>query len=399
MLFKLKPKKILNTDNFISGLFFGLIFIGTILNTLANKTYSEDSWTVGEWLINYQGGFVRRGFLGELIFLFSTSLKVSPIYLIWFICILSYFFLIFESLKAAKDKVSYIFLLSPSIFLAPLVGNFLIRKDIILLLLFLINLKILKAKTPNMLLFQVINIFSILIHEVFAIYALPIQILLVFKIFQNRKKIIITNFLLPILTFLLCLIFKGDYSQAIVIHNSWLSKEFLFPFENLNYQFPMGAINAIGLDINHVILLLKSALSDFKGIIWVPLSWLLTVILLAGLFLGDNSSKDFKIKGFILLFQFIPFTILCLSGWDYGRWIFIWIVSSILVYCIFRNELRSIEFNNFLFTALPKIEFNHSSKFLLILFLYPHCCWSLYYLPSLLILSIYALLQSRNLFN
>ena len=80
---------------------------------------------------------------------------------------------------------------------------------------------------------------------------------------------------------------------------------------------------------------------DFKGILWVPLAWLTTTIFLASFFLGDNSGKDFRIKFFILSLQFFPFSILCFSGWDYGRWIFVWIVSSILIYCTFGEELKS----------------------------------------------------------
>ena len=70
-------KKNNNLDkNLLIGFSF-LIIVGGILNTLSNKTYTNDSWTIGEWLINYQGGFVRRGFLGEGIYLFSTATKIS----------------------------------------------------------------------------------------------------------------------------------------------------------------------------------------------------------------------------------------------------------------------------------------------------------------------------------
>ena len=34
-------------------------------------------WTISEWLINYQGGFTRRGLLGELIFKFSNTVGIT----------------------------------------------------------------------------------------------------------------------------------------------------------------------------------------------------------------------------------------------------------------------------------------------------------------------------------
>jgi len=126
-----------------------LIIIGGLLNSLSNKTYLDDSWTIGEWLINYQGGFVRRGLLGEGIYLLCNVIKISPIYVIWLISISSYYLLVKLTIVEAKNKVSSLFLLSPGIFLAPIIGDFLIRKNLLLLLIFLISLKLLKFKRPN----------------------------------------------------------------------------------------------------------------------------------------------------------------------------------------------------------------------------------------------------------
>ena len=111
MVFKFKHTKNINLEDILSFLFLTIIFIGGIFNIIANKSYTEDNWTIGEWLINYQGGFVRRGFGGELIYYLSTIFKISPIYLIWIVSIISYIFLITESLKIAKGKVTNSFLI------------------------------------------------------------------------------------------------------------------------------------------------------------------------------------------------------------------------------------------------------------------------------------------------
>ena len=407
MIFKRSHKEIQNVDYFLSIAFFILIIIGGLLNTLSNKTYLNDSWTIGEWLINYQGGFVRRGFLGEGIYLLCNVIKVSPIFIIWFISITSFFLLVKLTIIAAKDKVSLVFLLSPGVLLAPIIGDFLIRKDILLLLIFLINLKILKSEHPNIFFLNILNISGILIHESFAIYALPIQLFIISNKLNVLKKniIIFLKFLPTFLLFICCFIFRGNQSQAIFIHQSWVNKSILFPFENLNYELPLGAINAIGWNIKDVIKILLSSLTEFKGILWIPLVWIITTIILASFFLGDYSAKDFKIKSFILSFQYFPFSILCFSGWDYGRWIFIWILSSILIYCSFGEELKSYKFihkNLVRYDVIEEILLNiqilKRSKILLAFFAYPHCCWSLYYLPSLLIIPIYSILQSRKFF-
>ena len=76
-----------NLAKYLVFTFSLLIIIGGVLNTLSNKTYLNDSWTIGEWLINYEGGFVRRGLLGEALYLFSIATKISPIFIIWLIFI------------------------------------------------------------------------------------------------------------------------------------------------------------------------------------------------------------------------------------------------------------------------------------------------------------------------
>ena len=69
-------------------LFTLLIILGIPLNLYKNRFY-DNSWTVGEWLISYAGGFVRRGLPGELIHFISTQYSLSPILLVWIFSVLS----------------------------------------------------------------------------------------------------------------------------------------------------------------------------------------------------------------------------------------------------------------------------------------------------------------------
>ena len=403
MVFKVLRKKNKTQEDIVTIIFFLFIVIGGFLNIYSNKTYQFDSWTIGEWLINYQGGFVRRGLLGEIIYFLTTSLNISPIFIIWLLCITSYYFLLKITLDVSRNIVSKVFLLSPSVFLAPVVGDFLVRKDIFLLLLFLINLRIIKSSQPNYIIFCLINIFAILTHEAFAIYSLPIQIFLIWnkKLDKYQNRMFIFVFLLSFVIFLLCFFFKGNSDQAIDIHNSWVNQSFLFPYDNLISEVPIGAIQSIGWNLNNIFEILKISLFDIDGIIWIPMAWIFSILIISVIFLGDKSNKDQKIKIFIISFQFLPLLILCFSGWDYGRWIFIWIVSSILVYCLFGRDIKGYKLVNKLDQKfiicrefMLDIEINKQSKFILAFFAYPHCCWSIYYLPSLLIVPIYLFFKS-----
>ena len=53
--------------------FFVLLFFLAITKIVDNAI-NKDTWEYGEWLINYQNGFNRRGLIGELIFFISRLL-------------------------------------------------------------------------------------------------------------------------------------------------------------------------------------------------------------------------------------------------------------------------------------------------------------------------------------
>lgn len=50
----------------------------------------HSDWAIGEWLINYQAGFVRRGLAGEVAFLIGRALHVSPMTVVVILQLLLY---------------------------------------------------------------------------------------------------------------------------------------------------------------------------------------------------------------------------------------------------------------------------------------------------------------------
>ena len=51
------------------NLFIGLLIVAFIFQISKFYTFYEDysDWQYADWLINYQGGFVRRGLIGEIL--------------------------------------------------------------------------------------------------------------------------------------------------------------------------------------------------------------------------------------------------------------------------------------------------------------------------------------------
>jgi hypothetical protein len=129
-----------------------------------------DLWTTGDWLINYSGGFVRRGLLGTLLIFLSKILTVPPERLVFFIQILFFsviYYLplhlfIFDKHLRFRDLM---ILLSPAALTFPWVdqqGSG--RKDIVLLALAAI-LILGKIKTIRYRYLAVLCFFIVAVHE------------------------------------------------------------------------------------------------------------------------------------------------------------------------------------------------------------------------------------------
>ena len=155
---------------FLYLLFGCIFFLNFHLDQFPNKYIFTD------WLINYEGGYVRRGLLGQIIFEISNffDLRIKTIILFFQITIYLIYFLIFY-LILAKIKINFFWLVivfSPILFLYPLSElEALGRKDIFVISIFLI-FSIINYKNINTLLLSFISFFSIssFIHEITFFY-------------------------------------------------------------------------------------------------------------------------------------------------------------------------------------------------------------------------------------
>ena len=105
---------------------------------------STDS-TISEWLINYQGGFVRRGLLGELFFQISTifEIKIRFIIFVFQITIYSiYLYLLYKFLRQIKKNFFIVLsIFSPLLIIYNLAETeTLARKEVLIFIHFLILL-------------------------------------------------------------------------------------------------------------------------------------------------------------------------------------------------------------------------------------------------------------------
>ena len=133
--------KNLNNKIFLS--FIIIIVINYIFFT-QRIIFRNNPYITADWLINYQGGFTRRGLMGEIIFQISQffDFQLRKIFLISQITIyIGYFYSIYLLFK--KIEFHYFFALaifSPLFFIFSLSElEALGRKDILLFLVFILN--------------------------------------------------------------------------------------------------------------------------------------------------------------------------------------------------------------------------------------------------------------------
>ena len=134
-------------DRTLGPLAFLCLMLPTVFQL--NYLYSPgglNTWGITEWLISYDGGFVRRGISGQVLKSVSEFSGVSPSVLVVLFSVIAWVILTILLLKISNGKIKRYFLFSPLLLGMPIYSNFLIRKDIFQLLILTTILLVLRGK-------------------------------------------------------------------------------------------------------------------------------------------------------------------------------------------------------------------------------------------------------------
>ena len=174
-----------------------------------------------EWLISYEGGFVKRGLGGQIILEIAKIFKLKLEYATLIIQTLGYFiyfFFFYQFIKKIKINFFwYLIIFTPLLLVYPLVVlEALGRKDIFIISFFLI-FTFLKQKSKHEIIYNFFIIFfiSTLIHEITIFYIFHYLLVIFLKINFLKEKINIKN-IFHILIFLFFLIFINIHLSKFV---------------------------------------------------------------------------------------------------------------------------------------------------------------------------------------
>ena len=367
-----------NWSNYFQIYVFALIFFGVFF--LYSKHDVGNDSSISDWFINYEGGFVRRGLIGELITNFSImlSLKLRDTILIFqLLFFTSYYFLIILFCKnLLQNRLIILAIFSPIFILYPIAEiEALGRKELIIFLIFLSYLLTDIKNFKVQIIYKVILFpISILTWEpVFIFFSFVFLIdLFVFQIRNFDKKFfyLIASYLISI--FLVILIYLNPFSQE----NHNIMRDFL------NNEF--GEICYMSCDFvgqqssNSFSELYQTFLVKFK--FTYALRYL--IIILIGffpLYLLSTYSKinhkkqiliisKFKNLFFPFLLAFLPSTVLYLVMYDWARVVHISYSFSLLTFLFLIKE-------NFIEFSKQNVQLNYISKlskkiFILVFFLF-----------------------------
>ncbi len=372
-----------NWSNYFQIYVFALIFFG-IFFLYSKHDVGNDS-SLSDWLINYEGGFVRRGLIGELITNFSSilSLKLRDSILIFqLVFFLSYYFLIILFCKnLVQNRLVILAIFSPIFILYPVAEiEALGRKELVIFTIFLsylfFDIKNFQVQlTYKLLLFPI----SILTWEpiIFFFSFIFLIDLFVFQIKSFDKKFFCILFSYFASIFLVMLI----YFNPFPVENYNAMKNFL------KIEFGEDCYMSCGFvgqqSANSFSELYKMFYEKFK--FSYALRYLLIIIVgffpLCFLYTYSKakSKKElfivskFKNLFFPFLLAFLPSTVLYLMMYDWARVVHISYTFSIFTFLYLIKK-------NFIELSSQKIRINFisklSKKFFIIVFLVFSFSWN-----------------------
>lgn len=295
----------------------------------------QDSWGLTDWLVNYAGGFVRRGLAGTIISWVSEIGRIPAHHLAIALSLTSYGLLTCWLIKNTRNQFSPALILSCVMMGFPAFQHALIRKDCLLLLFFIASFKIILSRFPESIKWLLVNLCActaILMHETFAFFSIPALVLC------KHPKLAIPPLrrlaaLIPsIACFGLATWRHGSTQIAEAIHQSWMPLWKQSCLSPIDYQRPFATIGSIGWSPSEGISMTGGLLETgfYQPMAWTLVASLSFVIVLAFVRNADDGESRHRLAG-LLLFQLICISPLFLLGIDYGRWIFFCITSSVIM--------------------------------------------------------------------
>lgn len=388
-----------NKQKIIFNLLFSLCLIIAIPVFLWSQNPPLAHWAVNELLINYAGGFVRRGLIGEITFLLSDSgeAQLKILYLCFVFLHLSILFFLYRLLNQYRNQLFIVSLVlfSPALFLFPFYdyGAYFRKEAFVIMVLFahafFVKFNFNYKQTDNKKMIEVwymLILFSsilicMMIHEI-QFFVIPVHALITYN-YCKMKNITLKPFaffyLLTLASMIIPVTYHGDSTIASIIRDSYQNK-----FQLPNQISGIDAVGWTASDTLETAALVYKDPTSLKYYGYAIILTLLPLILVAIRIIKTKSYIEIYSKSTFILATstaFISISPLFYIGCDWGRWIHVGGMSTLAFLLTFDLNLRKKEeqFNSKI-SNHQMIRLTTIIIIFLILFLYstawtlPHCC-------------------------
>ena len=365
-----------NINSYLAFYLFVLFLFGLFFLFIKHEIGNDS--TISEWIINYSGGFTKRGIIGQICIYFANLFSVDLRNIIFgfqTIILCLYFLLIYFFLKNIKvDRILLLSIFTPIFILYPIAEiEVLARKEIFIFIILLIYLFIPINKISLQNIYKIIMLpLSVLIWE-------PVVFFLLFwislDIINNKyQKINLENLTkllpyLPAVSVAFYIIFNpmtlGQHDQmvefltnnfnekcymscALLKSKSTIFQQFQVNFSKYSFEVFLRYFLIIIIGFGPLfILLFYSKLKD-KNLIFF---------------------KNFNNLLIPFLFILSPVLVLFAMGYDWGRWVNISYVFSIISY-VYLYKKRKIFISE---NKIRNNKLNKVSKKIFVLFVVIYC--------------------------
>ncbi len=321
---------------------FYVTFLCLLFVFVFQKKFLLRSTDFADLFINYSGGFVRRGLLGQF-FLWCHHIGIDPI---WTAAVMSFtsFLIVATYMIVQFRKRGYnLCILTVGWFLGG-IGIYRLptmRRDYIIMAMFLLVVWLWKriGVWKWVAIANILVCITILCYEPFALFAIPFCILLTNLRWKSWGKSVAV-WALPVLTFLLCCKYSGNkeiYDAIIASTNDFLAKPGIIGFLLMDSSEAMRFhIHCNFLSFSHGIPVVLLSFVSLSCLVYYSVN---------AIPVFSEEKKDFSNRRYVLAFLMCAFAVLspmfvCLST-DYGRTTIYVVLSSYFLFLTLDEKERA----------------------------------------------------------
>jgi hypothetical protein len=317
----------------VIGVAFALLLAGGVMGRLAGYALKisagePNSYLTGDWLINYGGGFVRRGLFGEIALRAGDLISVSPVWIafvvpaaamLWLVAIVIRWFF-----QTDRDPNWLLLLLSPAFLMFwVLDGLAILRKET---LAFVALALLIGASHPGtrtglrVVIAFALFTFAALSHEL-TLFVSPFFLYALFLIERRRGwprsttlawgvAIVVVSVITAAATFLR----RGDFETAAQVCAAIVARD-------MPPSLCDGAVKWLTHGFGHIFKALGAHYPHYLGYLF------LLFLALVPLIVSGWASRHFQ----LLAIGILTVSPLFVIGLDYGRWITVLVVPCTLL--------------------------------------------------------------------